>query len=64
VLGKPADFVLREDLLAVDRHVKHATAALDEHGLDALGLLDLGRQTGGARQIISGDAVFDRDLHG
>jgi hypothetical protein len=41
-------------------HLENAAAALDQGGADAERLLDLGRQTGGAGEVASGGAVFDR----
>jgi hypothetical protein len=55
--------MLRIDQLAVDPHVEHAAAALLEDGLTACLLLDVRRQTGGAWEVVSDDAVFDLDLH-
>jgi hypothetical protein len=35
-----------------------------EPGLDVVALLQLGRQTGGSREVVSLGAVGDQDLHG
>jgi hypothetical protein len=51
--------VLREEQLAVEADVEDAAAPLDQRGGDAGRLFDLGRQTGGARTVVSDDAVFD-----
>jgi hypothetical protein len=37
--------------------------AFDERRLGAERLLDGGRQTGSPRQVVSGDAVGDDDIH-
>jgi hypothetical protein len=48
----------------VDGHLERASRGLDQ-AYDGLreGLLQLGRQTGGPRLVVSHYAVFDRDLH-
>lgn len=55
--------VLREHELAVGRDVEDAATSLHELGLDAQSLPDLGRQTDGAWQVVSGHAVGDGDFH-
>ena len=55
--------MFRVDELAVDGDVEYARAATDELGLDAEGVLDPGRQTGGLRQEVSSAAVGDLDTH-
>jgi hypothetical protein len=55
--------VLGVDEGAVCGDVEYAAAALDELGLRAELLGDLGRQTGGLGQVASADAVFDDDPH-
>lgn len=48
----------------VDSHLKRAPRGRDEvHDGLREGLLQLGRQTGGPRLVVSNYAVFDRDLH-
>jgi hypothetical protein len=56
--------VLREHELAVGSDIENAVRALDELGLDAERLPDLGRQTDGPGQVVSGNAVGDGDFHG
>jgi hypothetical protein len=48
---------------AVSGDVEHASAALQKLGLNAQLFGDLGRQTGGARKVVSARAVLDRDAH-
>jgi hypothetical protein len=55
--------VLGEDPLPVDLDVEDPVVSLDEDGLDAGLLLDPGRQTGGLREVVSANAVGDRDPH-
>ena len=60
----PAERLLGERQTAVDRHLEHPARRL--HELDGrLGepLPDLRRQTGGARFVVSNDAVLDRYAH-
>lgn len=47
VLGKAADLVFVPDLRAVDVHVEHAAATLDDARFDVKLILDCLRQTGG-----------------
>jgi hypothetical protein len=63
VVREPAFLLLREDLLPIQHHDESAAVAFDERGLDATLLADLGRQTGGTREISSLNAVGDLDLH-
>jgi hypothetical protein len=58
-----AGALLGEYELAVRRDVEDAARSPDELGLDPERLPDLGRQTDGARQVVSGNAVGDGDLH-
>jgi hypothetical protein len=62
-LGEAAVAVLGEDELAVGDDVEDAVIALEELRLDAERLPDVGRQTGGPRQIVSAYAVLDGDVH-
>ena len=55
--------VLGEDELAVGGNIEDAVRALDELGLDAQCLPDLGRQTDSPGQVVSGNAVGDGDFH-
>ena len=54
--------MFREDPLAVDGDVEDPAAAAHEMALDAQLFLDLSRQTGGSRKIVSNAAVIDPDL--
>jgi len=57
--------LLREDQLAVERDLELPAGTLDEGGVNALRLLDLGRQTGGPWQVVSLHAIGDLELvHG
>jgi hypothetical protein len=62
-IGESSGLVLREDQLAVYDHIEDAVIAPDELRFDAPGLLDLGRQPGGLREIVSSPTVGDGDLH-
>ena len=53
--------LLREDQLPIHHHFELSSGALDQRGIDATGFLDLCRQTGGSRKIVSLDAVGDLD---
>jgi hypothetical protein len=58
--------LLREDEVAVDRHLEDAAARLDELDVTVIETQlrsQLGRQTGGPLFVSSDDAVFDRNLH-
>ena len=55
--------MLRVDQRAVCRDVEYAGASLDELRLDAELARNIGRQTGGPREVVSLDAVLDRDAH-
>jgi hypothetical protein len=59
---KAAGPLLREHQIAVDGHLEDAAAALDELWTKAEVFFQLVRQTGGSRQVVSNDAVLDRDL--
>jgi hypothetical protein len=63
MFGEAADLILGEDQLPVGGDIKDAAAAFDELGLDAVGLLDGFRQTGGFGKVVSLHAVLDADLH-
>jgi hypothetical protein len=52
---------LREDQLAVEMDLEDAARALDQRRLEAERSLQMRRQTGGARQVVSNPAVLDRD---
>ena len=63
IFREPPDFLLAPDLLAVHVNIEDAAGAFDELGLDAVGLLDRSRQTGGLGQIVSLRAILDGDGH-
>jgi len=59
-----AQCLLREHELAVHRHLEDPSRRLGQADLGlGEGLTDLRRQTGGARLVVSDDAVFDRHPH-
>jgi hypothetical protein len=62
VLGKPAGDFLRENQLAIDAHIEHASGTFDEIGLDIELILQSGRQTGSLGKVISFDTIGDADL--
>jgi hypothetical protein len=62
-VGEAVLLVLREDQLAVGEHVELADRARDDLGVEALLLLDFGRETRGAGLVVSGLAVLDDDVH-
>ncbi len=55
--------MLGEDELPVQLDVEDSTAARDEFGRDVVFFLDLGRQTGGLRLVISTRAIRNSDVH-
>ena len=61
-IREAAALLLGEDDLVVDRDLEDPAGSFDELGLDAELLLDLFRQTGGARIVVSDGAVLDADL--
>jgi hypothetical protein len=48
----------------MDVDVERTVGAALQLRVDSELSFDLGRQTGGSREIVSNDAVFDRDVHG
>jgi len=52
-----------EDQLPIQFDVENSTAARDELGCDVVFFLDLGRQTGGLRLVISTRAIRDSNDH-
>ena len=56
--------MLGEDQLTVGHDVEDAVVALDELCLDSQLPGERGLQTGGPREVVSTNAVGDRDLHG
>jgi hypothetical protein len=60
----PPAGLLGEDELPVHLDLEHPTRRRDEaHVRVREGLLQLGRQTGGPRLVVSDDAILDRHLH-
>lgn len=60
---KAALAVLGKNQNTVGRNIEDAATTLDKFRLHSEFLKNIGRQTGGARQIISTRAIFDRDMH-
>jgi hypothetical protein len=56
------DVVLGEQQLTIEPHLEGAARALLEAGSNGETAFDLGRQTGGARLVVSDDAIVDDDL--
>jgi hypothetical protein len=64
VLGKAPLPLLGEKQAAVEQHVELALGTLDDRGLDARPLRDVGRETRGPAVVARSDgAVVDLDLH-
>lgn len=63
ILRKPPLLVLGEYHGLVGLDIKDAAAALDQLGIDADAVLDLGRQTGSPGFIISLYAIGNRNMH-
>ena len=63
MLRESPGFVLAVNQFPIDLYVEDAPGPLNQFGLDAVLLLDRGRQTGGLRQVVSLHTVFDADLH-
>jgi hypothetical protein len=63
-IGKTAGLLLGEHQLAVRLDLEDSAASLAELGLHAELPLDLFRQTGGARIVVSDGAVLDRHVSG
>jgi hypothetical protein len=60
----PPAGLLGEDQLPVHFDLEHPARRWDEaHVRVREGLLQLGRQTGGPRLVVSDDAILDRHLH-
>lgn len=59
---KTPDHLLREQGLSVQTDFEDAALALDELGFEAEASFYAVRQTGGSREVVSNDAVFDRQL--
>jgi hypothetical protein len=58
-LREAPELLLREDQLVAGSDLEDAAAAADEQGFQAELVLDLSRQTGGSRIVVSARAVFD-----
>ena len=58
------DRLLGEDEIAIHRHLEYPTGRLDKADLGIrVGLLQLGRQTGSPRFVVSDNAILDHHLH-
>ena len=55
--------MLRKYGVAVSDDVENTLIPFDQLGLDTKLVIDLGRQTGGLRKIVSTDAIRNRYLH-
>jgi hypothetical protein len=64
-IGEAPELVLAEDACAVDLDIEDPTAAANEvdHHARAESLAELGHRPGGLGQVVSLDAVRDRDEH-
>ena len=60
---EPAGLMLGVDRRPIDDHIEDAAASADQLGVEAERLSNLGRQTGGPREIVSDAAVVNLDLH-
>jgi hypothetical protein len=60
-VGEAAFLLLRVDQLTVGADLEDAALAFDERRVDALRVLEFGRQTGGPGQVTSLHAVGDLD---
>jgi hypothetical protein len=63
VVGKPAEFVFRENEFPVQHDFKDAAAGFDDLRIGAEFPLELVRQTGGSRPVVSHAAIGDGELH-
>ncbi len=59
MFGKPPFVVLGEHDLSVRDNIENAPMPLHEFNLEAELVADVGRQTGGLRQVASSDAIGD-----
>src|SRR5438270_6873286 len=62
--GETSLGVLVEEQLIVRRHFEDPAAAAHDLAVDAELFLDLSRQTGGSREVVSNAAVIDSNVHG
>lgn len=58
-VGESSHLELAEDFLSINNDIEDAAGAFDELGLDAYGLLDFIRQTGGLWAVVSFAAIGD-----
>jgi hypothetical protein len=64
-LGVAPECALRKDEIAVHRHLEHPPGRRDQPKFGVrVQLLQLSRQTGGSRLVVSDDAVLDDHPHG
>jgi hypothetical protein len=61
--GKTPLLFLREEGVVADGDDEDAAGTADEIGLEAEGLPDRGRQTGGPGKVVSNAAVVDSNAH-
>jgi hypothetical protein len=64
LIGKALATLTGKDNIAIDADLKDPFLALDEFAVDTEFLLDRGRQTGGLREVVSLNAVLNRNVHG
>lgn len=62
-VGETPGPVLRVHQPSVDGDIEHSARTLDQLRTGAELALQHVRQTGGSREVVSNDAVLDRDLH-
>ena len=55
--------MLAVDQTAIQFHVEDATFSLYQFTVNALGVFNGGRQTGGLRRVVSHYAISDSDFH-
>ena len=63
VVRESSQSALGEHQVAVDRDLEDPVLALDQLNRGSKLVLQLGRQPGGPRLVISNHAVFDRNIH-
>jgi len=63
VIGEPAERSLGEHQVALDRDLEDPVLTLDQLNPSPELVLQLGRQPGGPRLVISNNAVLDRNIH-
>jgi hypothetical protein len=64
MLRKSAKFLFTKNKISVNAHFEHSTAALNHLSGNSIRVIDISRQTGGLRGVVSLHAIFDTDLHG